>query len=91
MLRLKDVTQNFWHTNGGLKISQLNLTTTKRRSWWGALTGSGKSTLLRSLNLLERPESGTYDCDGIELDFAKRSLKRDLSRSPKNGNGLSRL
>lgn len=34
-------------------------------------SGSGKSTLLRSLNLLERPESGRYDCDGLNLDFSK--------------------
>lgn len=40
-------------------------------------SGSGKSTLLRSLNLLERPESGTYDCDGIKLDFSKKITKKE--------------
>ncbi|WP_204122673.1 amino acid ABC transporter ATP-binding protein [Lacticaseibacillus mingshuiensis] len=34
-------------------------------------SGSGKSTMLRSLNLLERPESGIYDCDDLQIDFAK--------------------
>ena len=43
----------------------------------GSTCCSGKSTLLRSLNLLERPESGTYDCDGIELDFAKKITKKE--------------
>ncbi|WDF81912.1 amino acid ABC transporter ATP-binding protein [Lacticaseibacillus pabuli] len=34
-------------------------------------SGSGKSTLLRSLNLLERPEKGTFDFDEIHIDYAK--------------------
>lgn len=34
-------------------------------------SGSGKSTLLRSLNLLERPESGRYFFDDEVFDFAK--------------------
>ncbi|KRL05463.1 amino acid ABC transporter ATP-binding protein [Liquorilactobacillus oeni] len=34
-------------------------------------SGSGKSTLLRSLNLLERPESGLYRFDDELFDFAK--------------------
>lgn len=34
-------------------------------------SGSGKSTLLRSLNLLERPESGMFNFDEITLDYAE--------------------
>ncbi|WP_268912173.1 amino acid ABC transporter ATP-binding protein [Lentilactobacillus sp. SPB1-3] len=34
-------------------------------------SGSGKSTLLRSLNFLERPESGLYDFEGELIDFSK--------------------
>lgn len=34
-------------------------------------SGSGKSTLLRSLNLLERPESGQYQFNDLAIDFAK--------------------
>ncbi|WP_318764958.1 amino acid ABC transporter ATP-binding protein [Lactiplantibacillus carotarum] len=34
-------------------------------------SGSGKSTLLRSLNLLERPESGTYHFNDLTIDFAQ--------------------
>ncbi|GAY72507.1 amino acid ABC transporter ATP-binding protein [Lentilactobacillus kosonis] len=34
-------------------------------------SGSGKSTLLRSLNFLERPESGIYDFEGEQIDFSK--------------------
>ena len=32
-------------------------------------SGAGKSTLLRSLNLLERPESGIYDFNGLKINF----------------------
>lgn len=34
-------------------------------------SGSGKSTLLRSLNLLERPERGTFTFDEIKVDYAE--------------------
>ncbi|ATO54681.1 amino acid ABC transporter ATP-binding protein [Loigolactobacillus coryniformis] len=41
-------------------------------------SGSGKSTLLRSLNLLERPESGLYHFDDLELDFSKAIAEKDI-------------
>lgn len=34
-------------------------------------SGAGKSTLLRSLNLLERPQSGIYQINDEKVDFAK--------------------
>ncbi|MCI1283250.1 MAG: amino acid ABC transporter ATP-binding protein [Lacticaseibacillus songhuajiangensis] len=34
-------------------------------------SGSGKSTLLRSLNLLERPESGTFTFDDLKIDYSQ--------------------
>ena len=75
MLRLKDVTKTF-----GTQTVLKNITTEFNYHETTVLvgpSGSGKSTLLRSLNLLERPESGTYDCDGIELDFAKKITKKE--------------
>ena len=75
MLRLKDVTKTF-----GTQTVLKNITTEFNDHETTVLvgpSGSGKSTLLRSLNLLERPESGTYDCDGIELDFAKKITKKE--------------
>ena len=75
MLRLKDVTKTF-----GIQTVLKNITTEFNDHETTVLvgpSGSGKSTLLRSLNLLERPESGTYDCDGIELDFAKKITKKE--------------
>lgn len=34
-------------------------------------SGSGKSTLLRSLNLLERPDTGLYTIDDKQIDFSE--------------------
>ena len=34
-------------------------------------SGAGKSTLLRSLNLLERPQSGTYQIGDEQIDFSQ--------------------
>lgn len=75
MLRLKNVTKTF-----GTQTALKDITTAFNDHETTVLvgpSGSGKSTLLRSLNLLERPESGTYDCDGIELDFAKKITKKE--------------
>ena len=38
-------------------------------------SGTGKSTLLRSLNLLERPEKGTFTIDGETFDLTGRKGK----------------
>ncbi len=49
-------------------------------------SGSGKSTLLRSLNLLERPESGTYSLSDITIDFShKLSTRQILAVRKKTG------
>lgn len=75
MLRLKNVTKTFG-TQTALKDITAAFNDHETTVLVGP-SGSGKSTLLRSLNLLERPESGTYDCDGIELDFAKKITKKE--------------
>lgn len=41
-------------------------------------SGSGKSTILRSLDLLERPESGNFDLDELHIDFSQK-LKTRIS------------
>lgn len=49
-------------------------------------SGSGKSTILRSLNLLEQPNSGTYDFDELHLDFEINvSRKQKLALRQKTG------
>ncbi|KRL86729.1 amino acid ABC transporter ATP-binding protein [Ligilactobacillus apodemi] len=75
MLRLENVTKTFG-THTVLKEITTNFNDQETTVLVGP-SGSGKSTLLRSLNLLERPESGFYDCDGIELDFAKKITKKE--------------
>ncbi|ANK61550.1 MULTISPECIES: amino acid ABC transporter ATP-binding protein [Loigolactobacillus] len=41
-------------------------------------SGSGKSTLLRSLNLLERPESGLYSFDQQTIDFSQPIAEKEV-------------
>ena len=49
-------------------------------------SGSGKSTLLRSLNLLERPESGHYHLSTLAIDFSHDiSTKQVLNVRKKTG------
>lgn len=49
-------------------------------------SGSGKSTLLRSLNLLERPESGRYHLSNLVIDFSDNiSTKQILNVRKKTG------
>ncbi|MCT0486041.1 amino acid ABC transporter ATP-binding protein [Weissella paramesenteroides] len=49
-------------------------------------SGSGKSTLLRSLNLLERPESGHYHLSNLAIDFSHDiSTKQVLNVRKKTG------
>ena len=49
-------------------------------------SGSGKSTILRSLNLLEQPNSGTYDFDELHLNFERNvSRKQKLALRQKTG------
>ena len=45
-------------------------------------SGSGKTTILRSLNVLERPDSGTIRIDGVEVDFATLPDKGTSARQP---------
>lgn len=39
-------------------------------------SGTGKSTLLRSLNLLERPEKGSFTIDGETFDLTTKNSKQ---------------
>lgn len=41
-------------------------------------SGSGKSTILRSLDLLERPESGSLDLDELHIDFSQKIKDADV-------------
>ena len=47
-------------------------------------SGAGKSTLIRTVNLLERPDSGTVSVDGVDL----LALNRSQLRSTRQGIGM---
>lgn len=73
MIKIEHLNKSF---NGSIALKDISLDIKKGKTV--ALigpSGSGKSTLLRSLNLLERPESGKLTIDGLSIDFA------DLNKS----------
>lgn len=41
-------------------------------------SGSGKTTFLRCLNILETPTTGSVSISGQELDFSKKTNKKDI-------------
>ena len=44
-------------------------------------SGSGKTTILRSVNVLDRPDSGTVRIDDVEVDFAALPVKGRVARA----------
>lgn len=43
-------------------------------------SGSGKSTLLKCINLLEKPDSGTIEIDGMNLDYSQPKMTTKLRK-----------
>lgn len=71
MLTISNLSKNF----GKLEVlKNLNLQVEKGQvvAIIGS-SGSGKSTLLRSINYLEKPESGHISLDGVTMDYAQPS------------------
>ncbi|GAA4904430.1 D-methionine transport system ATP-binding protein [Stackebrandtia albiflava] len=65
MIRLRDITKRFGDI---VAVDDVNLSVPAGRIH-GVLgrSGAGKSTLLRTVNLLERPDRGTVEVDGVDL------------------------
>ncbi|MCO7127177.1 amino acid ABC transporter ATP-binding protein [Sporolactobacillus shoreicorticis] len=76
MLQAKDIHKSFGESRI-LKGVDLSLDEGKVLVMIGP-SGSGKTTLLRSLNLLELPEQGTLEINGIHADFGKRLSKKEV-------------
>lgn len=69
MLKLENLTKTF-----GNHQALKNISTTFPENQTTVIVGpsdSGKSTLLRSLNFLEKPESGHYYFDDLDIDLSK--------------------
>ncbi|WP_062112138.1 amino acid ABC transporter ATP-binding protein [Aureimonas sp. AU40] len=74
MIRLSEIEKNF-SGNPVLKKVSLDVAPGKVTALIGP-SGSGKSTLLRCVNLLEIPDAGRLDLDGLSLTFGKAKLGR---------------
>lgn len=69
MIQVKNLSK---HYTDKVALEDINLTfPAEKTTAIVGPSGSGKSTLLRSLNLLERPDSGTLQIDQLVLDLAK--------------------
>ena len=85
LLRIKNLRKSFGPVEV-LKGVSLELRTGEVVSIIGA-SGSGKSTFLRCVNVLETPDSGTFDYGGHSFDFSDRKRQptgrelRDLRAS----------
>ncbi len=79
LLRLENVAKSFTLPGGGMLHAVRDVSLQVRRGDILGLvgkSGAGKSTLLRTMNLLERPDSGTVTIDGLELtSLDKRRLR----------------
>lgn len=75
MIKISNLSKSF---SGQTVLDNINLTIEKGQviALVGA-SGAGKSTFLRSLNYLEKPDSGSVDIDGFTVDFDKIS-KNDI-------------
>ncbi|MGT2894822.1 amino acid ABC transporter ATP-binding protein [Streptococcus entericus] len=77
MIKISNLSKEF---SGQTVLDNLNLTIEKGQviALVGA-SGAGKSTFLRSLNYLEKPDSGSIDIDGFIVDFDKISKEQVLT------------
>jgi len=79
LLRLENVAKSFVLPDGKPLHAVRDVSLQVRRGDVLGLvgkSGAGKSTLLRTMNLLERPDSGTVTIDGLELtSLDKRRLR----------------
>ncbi|WP_427023670.1 amino acid ABC transporter ATP-binding protein [Aureimonas ureilytica] len=74
MIRLRDIEKSF-SGNVILKKVSLDIAPGRVTALIGP-SGSGKSTLLRCANLLEIPEAGRLDLDGLSVTFSGRAPDR---------------
>ncbi|MFA9492730.1 amino acid ABC transporter ATP-binding protein [Streptococcus sp. E17BB] len=77
MIKISNLSKEF---SGQTVLDNLNLTIEKGEviALVGA-SGAGKSTFLRSLNYLEKPDTGSIDIDGFTVDFGKISKEQVLT------------
>jgi D-methionine transport system ATP-binding protein len=74
MLRLHNIHKTFATAKGSLKVVKNVSLQIYQGDVYGIVgtSGAGKSTLLRTINLLERPDSGEVILDGVDLTKLSR-------------------
>jgi len=82
MIKLKNLNKSF---KGQLILKNINLTI-KDGEIIAIIgpSGAGKSTLLRSINLLEKPDSGELEIDDFKIDFSNFTKDQMLTLRQKS-------
>ncbi len=79
MIELKNVSKQFKTADGAVEALKNVSISVAEGDIFGiiGMSGAGKSTLVRCMNLLERPDSGTVEIDGVELcKLSERELRK---------------
>lgn len=79
MIELKNVSKQFKTSDGAVEALKNVSISVAEGDIFGiiGMSGAGKSTLVRCMNLLERPDSGTVEIDGVELgQLSERELRK---------------
>lgn len=84
LIELRDVSKTYdlGEVQGSCQLRSTNLTI--ERGEYVALlgpSGSGKSTLMNTLGCLDRPSTGSYRLDGIEVATMSRNASRDSKQA----------
>ncbi len=84
MIELKEIHKNYPNQRGApiFALQALNLKVEKGEIY-GVMgpSGAGKSTLIRTVNLLEKPSSGTVLIDGVDLTLLNSVALRQARRN----------
>ncbi|MEN9946658.1 MAG: hypothetical protein RLZZ293_1044 [Pseudomonadota bacterium] len=78
MIKINNLYKSYQHKKHSIKVLDNVSLEVKRGEVFGIIgkSGAGKSTLLKCLNLLEQPDSGNINIDGLDLTSLTKSELR---------------
>lgn len=83
MIEIKNVSKRFRTAEGTVEALQNVSISIPDGDIFGiiGMSGAGKSTLVRCINMLERPDSGSVEIDGLKLETLSESQLREVRRN----------
>ena len=82
MIEIRNLSKTFTTENGETEVLKNVSLSIRDGEIYGIIgaSGAGKSTLLRSLNMLERPTSGSVLIDGEDVSALRGKALRDARK-----------